>query len=63
MLINQVGKPTVLEACRNGIVSAFAGNCMVVNRNVGIIILVPRFSEDARDALMKLLNWFINILS
>lgn len=61
--INQIGKPTLFEACRNGIVGAFAGKIVWWVITATVLILVPTFSEDAREILKDILYWFIGIIS
>lgn len=61
--IGQVGKPTLLEVCRNGVLSAFAGKVVWWLVASIVFILIPTFSETAREYLRFFLNWLLGLLS
>jgi len=61
--ISQIGKPTLWEACRNGVLSAFAGKLIWWLVATSVLILVPTFSETAREYLRLSLNWLSSLLS
>lgn len=61
--ISQIGKPTLLEVCRNGVLSAIAGKVVWWLVASVVLILIPTFSETAREYLRLLLNWLLGLLS
>jgi len=61
--ISQIGKPTLWEVCRNGVLSAFAGKLVWWLVATIILILIPTFSETAREYLRLSLNWLLSLLS
>jgi len=61
--ISQVGKPTLWEVCRNGVLSAFAGRLVWWLVASVVLILIPTFSETAREYLRSFLNWLLGLLS
>ena len=50
--LNRLGKPTFLEACRNGIISAFAGKIAWWLIATVILCTIPTFREKA-EMLLK----------
>lgn len=61
--ISQIGKPTLWEVCRNGVLSAFAGKLVWWLVASTVLILIPTFSETAREYLRLSLNWLLSMLS
>ena len=61
--ISQIGKPTLWEVCRNGVLSAFAGKLVWWFVASIVLILIPTFSETARECLRLSLNWLLSLLS
>ncbi len=57
--IDQIGKPALLEACRNGVVSMFAGRIVWWLFAGTVLFLIPTFSTDARSWLVDVLSWII----
>lgn len=57
--INQIGKPTILEVLKNGIVGTFVGRITWWFVATAIIILIPTFNEDARNLLKQVLSWLL----
>lgn len=60
--ISQFGKPTLWETCRNGVLSAFAGKLAWWLVATSVLILIPTFSETAREYLRLSLNWLSGLL-
>lgn len=61
--ISQIEKPTLWEVCRNGVLSAFAGKLVWWLVASSVLILMPAFSETAREYLRLLLDWLLSLLS
>ena len=55
--ISQIGKPTLWEVFRNGLLSAFAGKVALWLVGGIVLILIPTFNEDARELLVYFANW------
>ena len=60
--IDQIGKPTFLEACRNGVLGTLAGRTVWWLIATSVLILIPTFSNDARALLKSFLNWLLELL-
>ena|GEM_PF-4041013 len=61
--ISQIGKPTLWEVFRNGVLSAFAGRLVWWLVASIVLILIPTFSETARECLRLSLKWLLSLLS
>lgn len=61
--ISQIGKPTLWEVCRNGVLSAFAGKLVWWLVASTFLILIPTFRETAIEYLSLSLNWLLSMLS
>jgi len=57
--IDRLGKPTFMEMCRNGIISAFAGKVVWWLIATAILFTVPSFTEKAEMLLNNVINWLI----
>ena len=61
--ISQIRKPTLWEVFRNGVFSALAGKLVWWLVASTVLILIPTFSETAREYLRLFLNFLLTMFS
>ncbi|MCR9494301.1 hypothetical protein NB493_02645 [Vibrio alginolyticus] len=61
--IDQLGKPSFLEVCRNGIISAFAGKVVYWVTATIILIVFPSILETAEDWLKMVVHWLSELVA
>lgn len=57
--IDRIGKPTFIESCKNGIISAFAGKLVWWAVATVVILVIPTFVGNAELILTELIRWAV----